>query len=201
MAYQFHFYPTLLNEYSRYLRKPDENRFEKLLNRINRIPEKDPEILQKFGKGIGFENAVLKNKSTDISFDLIEETRSLLPSQFKSQQLVGFTKENIRFYGYVDVLGDSRVIDLKTTSRYRDGMHHNNFQNLYLYALRDYGFSTMEYIICDFEQIHSEVYHFDEIDFDQMLEQMLSFRDFLLKHQSLITDQKIIRKSAPNLFD
>ncbi|WP_304235076.1 hypothetical protein [Jiulongibacter sediminis] len=200
MNYQFHFYPTLLNEFQRYLREPDQESKKRLLNRINRIPETDPKILQKFKKGIRFEEAVLKDKSSEISFELIEEARSLLPTSRKTQQLVSFIHQNIRFYGFADVLGEGRVIDLKSTSKHRPGRHDLNFQNLYLYALQDFGFKSMEYIICDFEQIFVESYQLREYDFDPLLQQMEEFRAFVHAHRNLITDKKIIQEIQPDLF-
>ncbi|KPM47484.1 hypothetical protein [Jiulongibacter sediminis] len=200
MNYQFHFYPTLLNEFQRYFKEPDQESKKRLLNRINRIPETDPEVLQKFKKGIRFEEAVLKDKSSEISFELIEEARSLLPISRKTQQLVSFIHQNIRFYGFADVLGEERVIDLKSTAKHRPGRHDLNFQNLYLYALQDYGFKSMEYIICDFEQIFVESYQLREYDFDPLLQQMEEFRAFVLAHRNLITDKKIIQEIQPDLF-
>lgn len=201
MNYQFHFYPTLLNEFQRFSKNPGEEAKNHLLNRINRVPETNPEVLQKFKRGIRFEEAVLKDKASEIPFELIEEARSLLPASLKTQQLVSFIHENIRFYGFADVLGEGRVIDLKSTANYQPGRHDLNFQNLYLYALRDFGFKSMEYIICDFDKIYLERYQLDEYDFKPLLRQMENFREFVLDHIRLITDKKIIRGVQPNLFD
>ena len=151
LNYQFHFYPTLLNEYQRYLNAPSLVTKGKLLNRINRVPERDPEVLDRFKKGISFESAVLKNRAGEFKLNLIQEAFDLLPKRKKTQQLLSFQHQNIRFYGYADVLGEGRVIDLKSTAKHRPGRHDLNFQTLYLYALIDAGFKQMEYIICDFE--------------------------------------------------
>jgi hypothetical protein len=198
--YDFQFYPTLLNEYHRYLANPTSDTKQKVLNKINRIPETDPSILAKFRKGISFESAVLKNKAGDFNAKLIEEVASLLPYKRKTQVLLSFRHKNIRFYGYADVVGESRVIDLKSTANHKPGRHDFNFQNLYLYALQNAGFKSMEYIICDFEKIYVESYQLSDYDFESMLSEMENFRSFLTDNLELIRDKKIIKKREMGLF-
>ncbi|WP_341227221.1 hypothetical protein [uncultured Arcticibacterium sp.] len=197
----FNFYPTLLNEYHRYLKYPSEENKTKLLNRINRVPETDPIILAKFKKGISFESAVVKNKPGNFEPQLIEEAASLLPKRRKTQQLLSFQHKNIKFYGYADVLGEARVIDLKSTANHKAGRHDFNYQTLYLYSLIDAGFKSMEYIICDFENIYVETYQASTYDFDSMILEMESFRDFLIEHRSHIRDKKIMIERTQPFFD
>jgi hypothetical protein len=199
--FDFQFYPTLLNEYHRYLSNPDEDAKQNLLNRINRVPISDPALLAKFKKGISFETAVLKNESGEFKLELINEASALLPTKRKAQQFLSFQHKNIRFYGYADVVGESRVIDLKSTSNHKPGRHDFNFQNLYLYTLIDAGFKSMDYIICDFVNIYVESYHIEDYDFESMLKEMESFRDFLIENQADITDKKIMKKRIKGLFD
>lgn len=197
----FNFYPTLLNQYHRYLNNPSEESRVKLLNKINRVPETDPEILARFKKGISFETAVLKNKPGDFETKLIEEAASLLPKRRKTQQLLSFNHKNIRFYGYADVLGEARVIDLKSTAKHKAGRHDFNYQTLYLYSLIDAGFKSMEYIICDFDKIYVETYSAATYDFDSMLLEMESFREFLLENKAQVKDKKIMIEKGHSLFD
>lgn len=199
--YNFNFYPTLLNEYHRFLKYPTEESKTTLINRINRVPETDPAVLARFKKGISFESAVVKNKAGEFKESLIEEAGALLPKKKKTQQLLSFRHKNIKFYGYADVLGGGRVIDLKSTANHKPGRHDFNFQTLYLYSLIDAGFKSMEYIICDFEKIYVETYLASSYDFEAMLQEMESFRDFLIENQSQITDKKIMIKRVQGLFD
>jgi hypothetical protein len=179
--YDFQFYPTLLNEYHWYLTKPCSETKQKLLNKINRIPETDPAVLTKFRKGISFESAVLKNKAGGFDKELIQH-------------------KNIKFYGYADVVGESRVIDLKSTANHKPGRHDFNYQNLYLYALQNAGFKSMEYIICDFEKIYVESYQLTDYDFGSLLAEMEDFRSFLLENLNVIRDKKIMKKRELGLF-
>jgi hypothetical protein len=199
--FEFHFYPTLLNEYHRYLKNPDSEAKQNLLNRINRVPISDPVLLAKFKKGISFETAVVKNEPGDFEPKLIKEAAALLPRKRKTQQFLSFHHKNIRFYGYADVVGESRIIDLKSTSNHKPSRHDFNFQNLYLYTLIDAGFKTMEYVICDFKNIYVESYQLADYDFESLLLEMEGFRDFLIENESLVRDKKIMKKRPKGLFD
>ncbi|SOE20626.1 hypothetical protein SAMN06298216_1111 [Spirosomataceae bacterium TFI 002] len=196
----FHFYPTLLNEYERFAKNPSEENKDKLFNRINRIPESDPAVLAKFKRGISFEDAVLKNKDSKFPPELIAKAQEQLPQSFKSQKFIEFVHDNIQFYGYADVVGESRVIDLKSTANHRPGRHDHNFQNLYLYALKDFGFKCMEYHICDGENLYLEKYDIDTYDFEYLLDQMKNFSIFIEENENMVKDKKIIQYRQPDLF-
>lgn len=188
---RYNFYPTILNEYVRYLKNPNSETFRQLINRINRVPILDDTLREKFAKGISFEAAVLKNKPHDFTQQLVDKAKELLPNKWKSQQLVELIHGPIRFYGYLDVIGDQRVIDIKTTQTYLPGKHETNFQNLYAYALREKGIKTMEYFICDFHQIYVERYDVSTYPFSHLLEKMESFTQFIEENKGQITDAKI----------
>ena len=194
----FHFYPTILNEFARF----EQNKISEqtLVARINRIPETDPGLLQKFQLGVSFEDAVLKNKPSNFSSSLIEECQQKLPKQFNSQQKLSFVFQNIQFYGFADITGEKRVIDLKSTAIFKPEKYRDNYQNLYLYALKDMGFVQMEYIVCDGKKVFHEIYPFQEIDFTRYLGGMERFRQFILNHLTSIKDKKIVRPRQADLF-
>ncbi len=189
---RYQFYPTLLNEYHRYLASPTKEAFSSLIDRINRVPITDSELLKSFGRGISFEDAVLKNKPHAFNSELVQEAKNLLPKKLKSQQFIQFIHKNIRFYGYADVVGESRVVDIKTTQNHRPNRHEHNFQNLYLYALKRAGFRRMDYLICDFSKIYVESYQVASYDFDLLLDEMEQFAVFLEDNKKFITDKKIL---------
>ncbi len=197
----FQVYPTLLNEFGKYLKSPDKPHYKQLLNRINRVPDFDEATLQRFRKGISFEQAVLGRKSHSFDPAIVEEVRAMLPGRRITQKLVQFTHQQIRFYGYADVVGERRVVDIKTTSSYQPGKYAFNFQNLYLYGLRKEGCERMDYIIYDFERVYQETYHLKDYDFGLMLHHMEMFGDFLKEHREHITDTKIFAgNNAGGLF-
>jgi hypothetical protein len=188
---KYRVYPTLLNEFGKYLSSPVSENRQRLINRINRVADFDDVTLAKFKKGIGFEDAVLKNKPHKFEIQIIESVKSMLPSSFVAQKQVKFIHNNIQFYGFADVVGEGRVIDIKTTSSYNYPRFAFNFQNLYLYGLKDLGCTQMDYIIYDFDTIHKETYHISTFDFGLMLHQMELFTEFLEENRKYITDKKI----------
>jgi hypothetical protein len=194
-------YPTLLNEYQNYLFEPNEEGKQRLINRINRVQDYDLETLNKFKKGSCFEDAVLKDNRHDFDHSKVLEAREMLPERYISQKLIKFSHQNILFYGYADVVSDRKIIDIKTTSRYKEGRYFDNFQNLYLYGLKDIGFEIMEYLIFDFEKIHIESYSLESYNFEPMLMKMEGFAVFLEENRSQIRDKKIfVEEQLGGLF-
>jgi hypothetical protein len=195
-------YPTLLNSYQKYLNDPSNEAKLQLINRINRVNDYDLETLNRFKKGTSFEDAVLKNYRHEFDQSKVLELRRMLPERYISQKLIKFTYKNILFYGYADVVGDQKIIDIKTTSKYKANKYANNFQNLYLYGLKDMGFTEMEYLIFDFEKIHSEKYSLSSFDFNPMLNKMEDFGAFLELNRNQIGDKKIfVTPQIGGLFD
>ncbi|MBK6977437.1 MAG: hypothetical protein IPH28_10360 [Cytophagaceae bacterium] len=188
---RYRVYPTLLNEFAKFLSNPSLENRSALLNRINRVSDFDEQTLMKFRKGTSFEDAVLKDKKSDFDPEIIFRVKEMLPKNFVSQLAVKFNHADVQFYGFADVAGEGRVIDIKTTSSYKENKYKTNFQNLYLYALKDKGFSQMEYIIYDFETIKHEVYSLENYDFSLQLHYMEMFTEFLDENRRFITDKKI----------
>lgn len=198
---RYRVYPTLLNEFGKYLNSPTQEAKRSLLNRINRVSDFDEETLRKFKKGISFEEAIVKNKSHNFDPKIIEEAQNLLPTLKILQVPLKFVFENIQFYGYADVVGEGRVIDIKTTSSYKPLKFQFNFQMLYLYALKDKGCLQMDYLIYDFQKIYVESYFLSTFNFNPMLDQMTLFANFLEENRSLIKDRKIfVENDTDGLF-
>jgi len=182
-------YPTLLNDWARFQAGNMEE--DELLGRINRLPVvKTPEQMA----GIAFEEALLSHLSgnlvEDYNVQVLDEMGTFLPSYAVTQQFVEFTHKHIRFYGKADVVGEGRVIDIKTTGSYAEPRYMRSYQNLYLYALLGQC-KTMEYLITDFRNVYREVYHAESYDFRDLLMGMEEFADFCHTNKNLITDPKI----------
>ena len=137
---KYRLYPTLLNYF---------DRFEKgyinetlLLNKINRVVIPASEAQQ---KGVNFEEAVIKGVNED-AFDaeIMRKVRTLLPRpMLKTQVYCEYPVENVLLYGYVDVIGKTLAVDIKTTSRYEPDSFAHSHQNFYLAALRAKGIRTL----------------------------------------------------------
>jgi CRISPR/Cas system-associated exonuclease Cas4 (RecB family) len=198
---KYRLYPTLLNEFGKYLGSPTLEMRTQLLNRINRIRDFDDATLKRMKNGSNFEDAVLKKKPHVFEKKIVEEIRNMLPTSRIEQMPIKFTHQNIQFYGYADVVGEGKVIDIKTTSSYKPNKFQHNFQNLYMYALKDRGCNSMEYIIYDFKEIHIETYSLATYDFGAMLHHMELFTEFLEENRPFITDKKIfVEEVSGGLF-
>jgi hypothetical protein len=191
----YHIYPTLLNTYSLFNRKIKDEKgvlyvsFEQMIASINREarPVSDPQQT-----GINFENAVITGKGAEAFPDLIlEKIRAKMPAKYKTQVYTKFIVRNVEIYGYIDVLGEGRAIDLKTTNNYKSGKYENNFQNLYLLGLRNKGINQLDYLVTDFTDVYVETYHVRQFNFTPMLDEIETFTKFLELNKSLITDRKI----------
>jgi hypothetical protein len=96
----------------------------------------------------------------------------------------------VLFYGYVDLIGKYKAVDLKTTRSYQKDRYLNNHQNLYLHALKRKGIRLMEYVITDFTDVYVESYPLTH-PIERQLEEIRQFKQFLDQHRELITDKKI----------
>lgn len=188
MAIQYRFYPSLLNTFSRYVQDGNLS-FQQLIDSINRVPA--PTTAAQ-ARGTSFEEAVLKGTDED-QFDpaILQKVRKLLPRPIVDTQVFcQWEIDDVLFYGYVDLIGSYKAVDLKTTARYQPGRFTHNHQNLYLHALKRKGIKLMEYVITDFSDVYVESYPLTH-PIDRQLEEIRLFKAFLDEHRALITDPKI----------
>ncbi|MBC8155877.1 MAG: hypothetical protein H7Z72_23555 [Bacteroidetes bacterium] len=193
MPIQYRFYPTLLNNFARYLRGGSLSVGE-LLDSINRVPSPTTAAQQ---RGVSFEDAVVKGENED-QFDtgILRKVRKLLPRPIvETQVYCQWEIDDVLFYGYVDLIGKFKAVDIKTTSSYRPGRFADNHQNLYLHALKRRGIKLMEYVIAEFKpdgqaEVHVESYSLTH-PIDKQLEEIRLFKAFLEEHRASITDPKI----------
>lgn len=193
MPVNYRFYPSLLNVFSRYVRGGNLSAQE-LLDSINRVPT--PATAAQT-RGISFEEAVVKGTDEN-RFDaqVVEKVRKLLPRPIVGTQVYcQWEIDDVLFYGYVDLVGKFKAVDLKTTASYQPGRYVHNHQNLYLHALKRKGIRLMEYIITEFRpdgqpEVYVESYPLTH-PIDRQLEEIRQFKAFLEEHRPLITDKKI----------
>ena len=143
-------------------------------------------------RGVSFEEAVVKGTNED-RFDpeIIKKVRKLLPRPIvETQVYCQWEIDDVLFYGYVDLIGKFKAVDLKTTASYQPGRFVHNHQNLYLHALKRKGIKLMEYVITDFTDVYVESYTLTH-PIDKQLEEIQLLKTFLEEHRPLITDKKI----------
>ena len=184
----YRFYPSLLNVFSRYVRGGNLSAQE-LIDSINRVPSPTTAAQE---RGTSFEEAIVKG-TNEARFDpdIISRVRKLLPRPIVDTQVYcQWEIEDVLFYGYVDLIGKFKAVDLKTTASYQAGRYVHNHQNLYLHALKRKGIKLMEYVITDFSDVYVESYALTH-PIDKQLEEIRLLKEFLEEHRPLITDKKI----------
>ena len=191
----YRIYPTLLNSFALYESQITDLQGEimvdlgEMINRINRVKRPTTQAQQ---KGIDFEKAVVTGENEEaFKESVIEKARELLPAKYKTQFYCETQYKQCKIYGYVDLVGGSRAVDLKSTRRYVPNRFALNHQNLYLLGLSKWGVKTLDYVITDFEEVYQETYHIDSYDFTPLYQQIDNFVDFLNQHRRMIRDKKI----------
>jgi hypothetical protein len=196
----YRIYPTLLNSFAYYEARTLDSQgnilvdTQEMINRINRVKRPTTQAQQ---KGIDFEKAVVTGENED-SFNegVIEKARELLPLKYKTQFYCETQYKDCKIYGYVDLVGGDRAVDLKSTRYYEPDRFALNHQNLYLLALSKWGVKTLDYVITDFKEVYQETYHIDSYDFTPLYQQIDNFVDFLNQHRKMIRDKKIFDKKT-----
>ncbi len=199
MPVHYRFYPTLLNAFARYVRSGNLS-VQELLNTINRVPGPATAAQQ---RGVSFEDAVVKGEGEELfDAEVLRKVRKLLPRPIvETQVYCQWEIDDVLFYGYVDLIGKFKAVDIKTTASYRPGRFADNHQNLYLHALKRRGIKLMEYVITEFRpdgpaEVHVESYSLTH-PIEKQLEEIRLFKAFLNEHRALITDPKIFTDSKP----
>ncbi|WP_234736864.1 PD-(D/E)XK nuclease family protein [Tellurirhabdus bombi] len=190
---RYRFYPTLLNTFSRYLNGANFGA-QQLLDTINRVPSPTT-VAQE--RGTRFEDAVVKGEGEEqFSVDILQKIRKLLPRPIvETQVYCTYQIDDVLFYGYVDLIGKFKAVDIKTTASYQPNRFVHNHQNLYLHALKKRGIRLMEYLITDFKDVYVESYSLTH-PIEKQMEEIRLFKQFLEEHRELITDKKIF--AAPD---
>ncbi|GAB3251562.1 hypothetical protein GCM10027347_10070 [Larkinella harenae] len=185
---KYRFYPTLLNVFSRYLTGGNMS-LQQLLDTINRVPTPTTAAQE---RGVRFEDAVVKGEDEErFSADILEKFRRYLPRPIvETQVYCQYEIDDVLFYGYVDLIGKFKAVDIKTTSYYQHPRYTFNHQNLYLHALKKRGIRLMEYLITDFKDVYVESYSLTH-PIEKQLEEIRLFKQFLEEHRELISDPKI----------
>lgn len=184
----YRFYPSLLNNFSRYLQSGNMP-VQALIDSINRVPTPTT-VAQE--RGTSFEEAIVKGTNeARFNPEIINKVRKLLPRPIVDTQVFcQWEIEDVLFYGYVDLIGKFKAVDLKTTGSYQKDRYLFNHQNLYLHALKRKGIKLMEYVITDFTDVYVESYALTH-PIDRQLEEIRQLKAFLEEHRPLITDKKI----------
>ncbi|MEA5402061.1 hypothetical protein VB776_03975 [Arcicella sp. DC2W] len=196
----YRIYPTLINSFVLYEQQVLDAQGNilvdlwEMIDRINRVKKPTTEAQQ---KGIDFEKAVVTGENEELFGEkIIEKAREFLPAKYKTQFYTEAKYKNCLIYGFVDLVGGDRAVDLKSTRLYEPNRFALNHQNLYLLGLQKWGVKTLDYIITDFEDVYQERYDIKTYDFTPLYHQIDAFVAFLEQHRKLIKDKKIFDKKG-----
>ena len=164
-------YPSLLDAYLRYKRNDDDETFDSLFEKINKIKTEQSDAQL---KGVEFEMAInskLKGlsllreddlyKTGDFAFkvDLIDKIAERLQSATSMQKymevIIHTHVGNIKLYGIVDYDFPEMITDLKTTSNYKCNKYEDNTQHPIYSLIRKLNakpLKAFKYLVTDFEK-------------------------------------------------
>lgn len=204
-------YPTLIDSFIWFKKIPSPDKFQELIDKINRVKPKDFPIAAK--KGIQFEDCVNKvldggqirkvdgiYKAPDFEFNsiLVDKIANKLINHTKKQEYIQSIIDTkigkLKIYGFVDYSYPDSYVDLKTTGKYSYGKFKSNSQHkCYSLISKQNGkeIKDFKYLITNFEHVFVEKYNSNSALHDEFLEEVYQFNDFLQEHKHLITDNKI----------
>lgn len=200
----------------------EQEQFEGMINRINRIPfESEPA-----DKGTAFNEVVdclieqRKSDKMDISSNYETGTIDVSYKDYHFQFPAILCKEfalyfkkaipqvfvkgdletkygTVELYGYIDMLLPDKACDIKTTSRYNAFKYRKGWQHrIYPYCLNKMGndITEFEYNVTDFKSSWVETYNYTEKDEKDIRDFVEQFIEFLEANRELITDKKIFNQ-------
>lgn len=219
---RYNFYPTLLDAFKYYQGSEAEGARQSLLNKINRIPELDPDALYRMGKGTALNNLIdcmLTGKATtcttqtiiwegyEFKSEVVMELYNRLPGALTQQFTAAEIETDlgmVRLYGYMDYIQAEKVIDLKTTKAYTLGKYRDSVQrHLYPFCLAHNGcrMEAFEFLVTDGTDVFSESYTCDlresEMELREVCDGMIRFIE---AERENITDTKVFGLDTPSIF-
>lgn len=201
----------------------EQKQFQSLIDGINRVPFES----EKADKGTAFNEVVdclIENRKSEkmelksnvpcgtieafyknqlFTFDLkiCKEFANYLKGsvcQVYCEAEIKTTWGDVKLYGYIDQVTDFKIIDTKTTSRYKAFKFRKNWQHIvYPFCLSYHGcfINEFEYVVTDFKNCYIECYNFDiNKDSKKLKNHIESFIEFIEENKSLITDKKIFNQ-------
>lgn len=206
--FQYKIYPSLLDNFTRYLNSDQDEAFKGFIDKINRVPFTS----EAASKGTAFNVLVdsinngydklgevaTKFDGFEFSTDLVKEFADYFKgslSQYRTHGTLKTSYGDVLLYGDIDELRGDIAFDIKTTGRYEFPKFIRNWQHrLYPYCLHQEGIpiKEFEYTVTDFKNTYQERYAVDIPKFEKELTQHVEHLiNFIETHRDLITDKKI----------
>lgn len=199
--HNFYVTPTLIDSFLWFERfgRP-QDKFEELINKINKVPIEFPESAK---KGVAFEDCVnltisgqeiYKKDSFIFDSHLVNKVANKLKNNIGTQvwieKTVPFEFGSVRVGGFVDYDYSDKIIDLKTTANYKLGKY-KEYQQHRAYGLIKPEKKEFIYFVTDFDNTYIEPYINKKSNHDEFLYNTGLFWEFTQENINLITDKKI----------
>ena len=213
--------PTLLNAYLRFKDADDDETFESLINKINRVKGESNDSML---KGIAFEKLINdlidgRKDGIEVSDDnqyfivnwkgadeerllfnakLVNAIAELLKynscKQKYMEAIVTSHVGNIKLYGIVDYDFPEMVVDLKGTDKYKCGKYEENTQHpVYslIRKLNERPIKAFKYLVSDYTREYQETYIPTEQMHQKLMFTIYEFIAFINHFKKHITNTKI----------
>lgn len=199
--HNFYVSPTTIDSFLWYekMGKP-EDKFNELINKINKVPIEYPESAK---KGVAMEDVVNLNISGQkiynkdgFKFDpvLVDKIANKLKNNIGTQKwiekIVPFKHGLFRVGGFLDYDYKDISVDLKTTGRYSLGKFKDNQQHR-AYGLIEPHKKEFTYLVTDFENMYIEPYKNKTEYHDEFIHNVEGFWEFVQENKNIITDTRI----------
>lgn len=202
---RYKFYATLLDAYQWYLTSEQDEAFQDLINKINRVPFKS----EAADKGKAFNELVDDETILEVTdkvkykgFKFDRELINYLKAYFTGAVRQVYTSAElptsrglVSLYGLGDYVFQDTAFDLKTVGYYEFPKFFHGWQHkIYTYCFNQNNIqvSKFEYTVTDFNTVFKEQYVYKPEQHIQELKSIcVGFIDFLERHRSLITDKKV----------
>lgn len=196
----FYIFPTLVDSFLWYQKMQTPDKFQEVIDKINRIKYEMPEFVL---KGSALEDCVnlrltgqrvYSKDGFDFNPDLIDKLASKLQNNTGQQvwieNTVDFKYGKLRVGGFVDYMYNDKHVDLKTTTRYKLGKYKDSQQSK-CYGLIQPDKKEFIYLATDFENYYIEPYKNKKENHEEFIFNCEELFIFVQENEHLITDLKI----------
>lgn len=205
-------YPSLLDAYLRYKRNDDDETFDSLFDKINKVKSDQTEFQQKGSEFEGLVNDAIDGKPLTIAADplyyatehfqfkieIVEELKRKLMHATEKQKYMEVVIHthlgNVKLYGIVDYDFPNMVVDLKGTENYKCNKYEKSTQHPIYSLIRHLNGRPIEafkYRASNYDKVFQETYIPTENMFTKLMLTVFEFINFINHFKPNITDEKI----------
>lgn len=205
-------YPSLLDAYLRYKKNDDDETFDSLFDKINKVRSDQTEFQQKGSEFEGLVNDAINKDPLTIAVDdrhyatehfnfkieIIEKLKRKLIHATEKQKymevIIHTHMGNIKLYGIVDYDFPDMIVDLKGTENYKCNKYEDSTQHPVYSLIRHLNgrpIKGFKYLVSDYDKVFQETYIPSDNMFIKLILTIFEFINFINHFKLNITDEKI----------